>query len=209
MVKSWVIVTLILWLLIWWAGSGAAPATDSGQHEHRSHAEEPTGHGNDSCGLGIHIMDEAERQPGGARHAAAMQKPHHGEHSGHAETSTSSEGMHMIHEPQFGGAFYMAPDQLHHLELLYSNECGIRIVFYNALTQPIDARRFRAFVRILPKDQDLPETLRFLSPSVDGTFLRTSVGAHVDTPFKVELYVEFPESDEPELFNATITGSDH
>jgi hypothetical protein len=114
----------------------------------------------------------------------------------------------MVHEPQFGGAFYMAPNRLHHLELLYSKACGIRVVFFNALTQPVGARRFRAFIRILPEDQDLPETLRFLSPSADGDFLESDAGAHVETPFKVELYVKFPGSDEPELFNATISASE-
>lgn len=48
--------------------------------------------------------------------------------------------------------------------------------------------------------------IRFLSPSDDDAVLQTAISDPVPTPFEIELYVKFPETEEPELFNVLIPG---
>lgn len=98
----------------------------------------------------------------------------------------------------------MAPNKLHYLEAVYSEACGLRVFFYNAFTEAIHVARFRAFVRVIPKAEDKPEVLRFLSSASQGTVLTASFGDHISWPLGVELYVAFPGSEEPELFNIQV-----
>ena len=98
----------------------------------------------------------------------------------------------------------MAPDKIHHLEGIYSDECGFRLFFYNAFAEPIRADRFQGLIKIIPNDQSEPEVMRFLSVSQGGAVLQSPVSEHVSRPFDIELYVKFPESEEPQLFNIKI-----
>lgn len=73
-----------------------------------------------------------------------------------------------MHQPQRGGAFFMAPDKLHHVEALYSEACGLRAYFYNIRTEAIGVTSFRAFARVIPASPDEPEVLRFPTPVEEG-----------------------------------------
>lgn len=178
----------------------------SDAHAEHGRAEQPSNEMatamESSCHLPIQISEAVEQQPGGALYAGAAVQ----QHSHQGMPMPEMEGAHMVHRPQHGGAFFMAPNKLHHLEALYSDHCGFRVVFYNAVTQHIRANRFQAFVRAIPKDEDEPETLRFLSHSEDGATLGTTFGASLSKPFDVELYVKFPDSEEPQLFNIQVAG---
>ena len=114
------------------------------------------------------------------------------------------EGAHMIHASQFGGSFFMAPNKINHVEALYSDDCGFRVVFFNILTQPIRADRFRAMIMVIPDALDEPELHRFLSPAQDGEILSATIGDEVSKPFEIRLYVEFPEALEPELLTIRV-----
>ena len=48
------------------------------------------------------------------------------------------------------------------------------------------------------------QDIRFLSPAEGGTVLTAGIGNAVSRPFKIDLYVRFPESDEPQLFNIRV-----
>ena len=89
------------------------------------------------------------------------------------------EGAHMIHKSQHGGAFFMAPSKMNNVEVLYSDDCGFRAVFYNIRTECIRADRFRAFIKVVPDAMDEPEVLRFLSPDQNGEVLSASIGDEV------------------------------
>ena len=110
----------------------------------------------------------------------------------------------MVHQPQRGGAFFMAPDKLHHVEALYSGACHLRVFFYNIRTEAIGVTHFRAFARVIPESPDEPEVLRFLTPVEDGALLGASPGDQASRPFEIELYVRFPEGDAPQLFTVRI-----
>jgi hypothetical protein len=180
----------------------------TGPTEH-GHSHKAKAHGVTSCDIDIQLTEEAEQQAGGALYTGPIPKGHHRmTHRNKDKMPAEMKGAHTLHEPQYGGKdFFMAPNQLNHLEPLYSPDCGFRVVFYNAFTQPIRVSRFRALIKIIPEDENEPEMIRFLSPSEDSTVLQTAISNPVPEPFEIELYVKFPETEEPELFNVLIPGS--
>jgi hypothetical protein len=114
------------------------------------------------------------------------------------------KGAHEVHEGQYGGTFFMAPNKTNHVEGIHSKECGFRLVIFNAMTQPINVNRFGAFVKYIPEDEDEPEAYRILSPSHDGSVLQVPSNPEIKGKFDVELYVKFPDSDEPNMFNIRV-----
>ncbi len=205
-------------LLIAWAiqpADGHAQTTSLApmpeQHQDQAKGTDPA-----SCRIPVHVTAEAERQPGGALHKGSMagkrmmaQSPSTAEMPKMAEMSKMAEmpkveGAHMIHRGQHGGAFFMAPNKMNHVEALYSDDCGFRVIFYNIRTEYIRAARFRAFIKVVPDSMDEPEVLRFLSPDQNGEILAATIGDEAGKPFEIQLYVEFPENDEPELFTIRV-----
>lgn len=179
-----------------------------------------------SCRIPVQVTEAAERQPGGALHEGSMagkrmkaqspataKMPKMAEMSAQMSAQMSAkmssgmskvEGAHMIHRGQYGGAFFMAPKKLNHLEIFYSDDCGFRVIFYNIRTESIRAARFRTFIKVVPDSMDEPEVLRFLSPGQNGEILRASIGEEAGKPFEIQLYVEFLEGDEPEMFTIRV-----
>lgn len=153
-----------------------------------------------SCDLAVRVTEAAERQAGGAHHKG-MPASHH---AVPGKDMVHMKGAHTIHEPQHGGAFFMAPNKMHHLEGMYSEACGFQLVFYNAFTKSIRADRFRAMIKVVPTKDDEPEVMRFLSKTQHDTVLHATVGNEVSRPFTIELYIEFPDSDEPQLFTIKV-----
>ena len=105
----------------------------------------------------------------------------------------------------------MVPNQLHHMEVVYSLDCGFQLFMYNAFTEPIRADRFQAFILILPEGgDDFFEVMRFLVPSEDGSHLHTPIAHHHDDPknpkgaFEIELFMKFPEDVQPRKFDLVI-----
>jgi len=176
----------------------ALAAEQSQEHTHGQHRATAT---NDpACDVLIKISEAAELQLGGALHAS----PEVEQHSGHSQSMPETQGAHMTHRPRHGGAFFMAPNKMHHLEGVYSDECGFQIFLYSAFTEPIHVNRFQAFVHVFPSGEDELDIIRFLSPANGGTVLTAAFGNAVSRPFQIELYLKFPESDEPQLFNVIV-----
>ena len=152
--------------------------------------------GTAACDLKIQLTEKAEMMPGGAhfKGTKGMKK----------DKMAGMKGAHEVHEGQYGGTFFMAPNKTNHVEGVYSKECGFRLVIFNAMTQPISVNRFGAFVKYIPEDEDEPEAYRILSQSHDGSVLQASSNPEIKGKFDVELYVKFPDSDEPNMFNIRI-----
>ena len=170
--------------------SGMAEA----ESKHSQHA------GKGACALGITLSEAAERKAGGA----LFEKPptaHHGHKNGAME---QMKGAHMRHQPQHGGAFYMAGNMMHHLEIIYSEACGFAVGFYNAHTEAIRADRFRAFLMAVPDDESEAEVVRILTPADDAASLRAPLGQAISKPFRIRLHVKFPGQVEPQLFTRMI-----
>jgi hypothetical protein len=179
---------------------GWSAALADSRHGHAAGGGKTEVVGMPSCQIPVHITENAEGQPGGALYKG----PSVMHHMKRGNPMPEMKGMHVDHRPRHGGAFFMAPDKMHHLEGMFSERCGFRLVFYNAMTKPIRADRFRAFIKAVPEKEHEPEVIRFLSVNAEGTVFRADIGDEVTRPFEIELYVKFPETDEPQLFNIRV-----
>ena len=189
------------------------------QHDHKGGMKNA---GKADCTAPVKIGDDAERKPGGSLYEGPLPKEAtrrrslgatrvaSAKPSMSAKSMKEMEGAHLMHKGQRGGELIMVPNQLHHLEIVYSTECGYQLFFYNAFTEPIRADRFHAFVLVLPEDgDDFFELLRFLTPSADGSHLSSRLFADGDKRkprgiFETELYIKFPESLQPMRFDPIV-----
>ena len=156
-----------------------------------------------SCETAVHLTAEAEKRMGGALYEGPMEGGEAMPAREGGEAMAGMTGAHELHIGQQGGAFFMAPNKIHHVEAKYSKECGVRLFIYNAFTEPISVGRFQAFFKIIPQDENEwdKEVIRFLTPSPDAAVLHARGDHDIVGLFKIELYVKFPESDDAELFN--------
>ncbi len=173
------------------------------EHKHKGHAghgRATASSGNKNCANDIKLSDAAEKKAGGA-----LFKMPATTHHGHNKSSMGEmKGAHMSHHPQYGGAFYMAPNKMHHLEIIYSDTCGFSVIFYNAFTEAIRADRFRAFLTAVPEDESEAELVRILAPAHGATMLHAPLGETLEKPFQIRLYVKFPDTVEPQLFTTRV-----
>ena len=173
--------------------------------------------GSAACDLKIKLTEKAEMMEGGAKFTGTLGTAMAGmkmdKKSGmkmdkmagmKMDKKSGMKGAHEIHEGQYGGTFFMAPNKTHHIEGIYSKDCGFRLVLFNAHTQPINVNRFGAFVKYIPEDEDTPEAFRILSPAHEGSVLQVASNPKIKGEFDVELYVSFPGSDEPSMFNIRV-----
>ncbi len=121
----------------------------------------------------------------------------HGKEDAHKE---EKEDAHGVHRGLYGGVFFMAPNKIHHVEGIYSKKCGFSLVIFNAHTKPINVSQYTAFVKYVPEDEDQLEAIRFLLPTKDGSLLKAP-SVEIEGPYEVELYLKFPDSEEPAMFN--------
>ena len=148
------------------------------------------------CPIQVELAQAAETQLGGARYSGPKLTP--------KEIMATMKSAHQVHHPQFDGTFSMAPNKMNHVEVIYSDACGVRVYIYNAFTRPIRVDRFLAFVEFVPLDDDQFEVIRFLQPSKDGSYLGTDADPGVEPPFDLDLFMKFPESDQVELFTVKL-----
>ena len=148
------------------------------------------------CHIQVELTENAETKLGGALYSGPKMTPE--------EIMAIMKDAHLVHHPQYGGAFSMAPNKMNHVEVTYSDACGARVFMFNAYTEPIRADRFLAFVEFVPRDDDQFEVIRFLQPSKNGDYLVTSANHGVEPPFDIRLHMKFPGSDEVELFTVKL-----
>lgn len=169
------------------------------------------------CGEPVMLSEAAEKKLGGSLYTGPLPESvskmsemsrEHGvmqsEDVSDQEMSSTKAvlaGTHNVHAGLRGGEFIMVPDNLRHMEVVYSLECGFQLFLYNAFTEPISVAPFQAMILVLPEDGDeFFELMRFLVPSEDGGVLQTKLSQSDDDPenskgiMEVELYIKFPES---------------
>jgi hypothetical protein len=175
------------------------------------HAQAETG-----CEDEVHLTEDAETRLGGALYEGPMESAEAmpgvlEAMPGMSDKVPEMAGAHEVHEAQRGGLFFMAPNKINHIEARYSDACGIQLLVYNAFTEPISVERFQAFVRIVPEDDSEweKEVVRFLSPTGGGGILQANGDSDIEGPYRIELYVKFPESDDAELFDIPVDATAH
>jgi hypothetical protein len=99
---------------------------------------------------------------------------------------------HGNHNPQHGGAFFMAPDNWHHLEGAYFSPGTFRLYLYDDFTRPLESAKVRATKArlILPKEgKEIPLER-------NGRFLEAKLG-RLPFPAVMQAKVRF-QPDAPE-----------
>ena len=176
-----------------------------------------------ACSAPVHLTEAAEKKMGGAMYhgplpMAAKQKAGRKMDAKQFTNMVMTDmqmkemkGAHNVHKGVRGGEFIMVPNHLHHMEIVYSLECGFQLFMYNAFTEPIRVDRFQAFILILPESgDDSFEMMRFLVPSKDGGVMQTPIAHDDDSQkapkglFEVELYIKFPEDIQPRKFDLVV-----
>lgn len=196
----------------------------AGPMKQERHKDENKGaHKKVACTQPVHLTEAAETKLGGALYRGPLPKaakqmarmklgavPAVDVAIG-AKDMPEMEGAHGVHKGFRGGEFIMVPNQLHHMEAVYTLECGLQLFIYNAFSEPIRIDRFQGFILILPEGGDeFFEVMRFLVPSADGSVLQTDIAHHHDNPknpkglFEVELYMKFPEDIHPRKFDLIV-----
>lgn len=208
-----------LWTVFFTLIIVASMVDASETHTGNTHVAHERSH--EACTTPVHLSEEAEMKPGGALYkgplpeeASAMNSMHmsHGGNIPKPALDTAGipamAGAHNIHKGMHGGDFFMAKNKLHHLEALYSDDCGFQLFLYNAFTEPIRVHRFQAVLVVLSMEKgEGMKTVRFLAPSVDGGNLHTPLMLEAGasgTLYDAELYVNFPEAVEAVQFDLIL-----
>jgi hypothetical protein len=107
---------------------------------------------------------------------------------------------HLDHQPKHGGIFFMAPDNLHHLEGAMVGGVEFRIYFYDEFTKPISAKPFTVRAEIHYSDRDeIKAIVLEHGPSTD--FLVGKLPAGEKLPVHVKLFADFKDGGGPQVFD--------
>ena len=110
---------------------------------------------------------------------------------------------HQNHRPQHGGAFFMAEDNIHHLEGVLIDPGTFRLYLYDAYTvglPPEDVKDTHGMVEI--GDTGAGKEIA-LKPSDDGRTLEANLGPKVSFPITLTVRLHLPgeaPDAKPELF---------
>ena len=109
---------------------------------------------------------------------------------------------HLDHEAKHGGAFFMAPDQKHHLEGTLSATNEFRVYFYDEYTKSIPAGKFTAEAKAWNKGAGEADRkpLKF-SLAPDKSFLTGKVDASVRMPLSIKAFIDFKDGQKPQVFD--------
>ncbi len=108
---------------------------------------------------------------------------------------------HMDHNAKHDGVFFMAPSKTHHIEGVYSKKCGFQLYIYDAYTQPLTTSGFQAFIKVIQgKEDEEYELVHFLTQTKGSMVLQTSTNLGIEEHFVIELYLDTPENDTPDVY---------
>jgi hypothetical protein len=109
---------------------------------------------------------------------------------------------HLDHDAKHGGAFFMAPDQKHHLEGTLSATNEFRVYFYDEYTKSIPADKFTGEAKAWNKgagEADRKPLKLALAP--DKSFLTGKVDASVKMPLSIKAFIDFKDGQKPQVFD--------
>ncbi len=119
--------------------------------------------------------------------------------------SSEGQGMdeHSDHDPKHGGIFFMALDEVHHLEGTLSDPGMFRVYLYNAMTMPLDTEKMAQASGTLhwgefPDPPGIP-----LEVGHEEGMLMAELDKEIEFPLTLTLLLNFPGAAEgdSELFN--------
>jgi len=113
---------------------------------------------------------------------------------------------HLDHSAKHGGAFFMAPDQKHHLEGTISDKGEFRIHFYDEYTKPISAAKFTAEGTAWAKGSDKESPLK-MSLEPGKSYLTGSVDKSIKFPLSIKVFIDFKDGEKPQVFDFDFEGA--
>lgn len=119
---------------------------------------------------------------------------------------------HQDHDSKHGGDFFMAFDEIHHLEGTLSEPGIFRVYLYDEFTKPLSkASVAKAAAKVTwGRAEDSPETA--MKSSADGLTLEAKAPAKVSFPTELTLRIRFPGAapdSRPELFTFPFKAYTH
>lgn len=138
----------------------------------------------------------------------------------HCRMKLSDTKSHMDHRPRHGGQFYMASNQIHHLEGVFGPNGEFRLYFYDEFTQPLPADLFfvRAFVvptgaagtpavttqaATTQAESTSPRPVTFRC-SESRRSLRAKIDATVPRPARMTVWIDFRDGGREQPFEFQI-----
>ena len=123
--------------------------------------------------------------------------------SGMGQSSMEHEGEHSDHDPKHGGIFFIALDEIHHLEGTLSDPDVFRVYLYDAMTMPLTSDSMGEASGTLhwgefPDPPGIP-----LEMSSQDAMLEAKLDREVEFPVTLTLLIRFPgmgADSNPELF---------
>ena len=119
------------------------------------------------------------------------------------EAMADMEGTHEDHDPKHGGIFFMALDEVHHLEGTLSSPGMFRVYLYDAMTMPLNDEKMQEASGTLhwgefPDPPGIP-----LKVGYEEGVLMAELDREIEFPLTLTLLVSFPDAPdgESELFN--------
>ncbi len=119
------------------------------------------------------------------------------------ENMADMEGTHEDHDPKHGGIFFMALDEVHHLEGALSSPGMFRVYLYDAMTMPLNDEQMQEASGTLhwgefPDPPAIP-----LKVGHEDGMLMAELDREIEFPLILTLLVNFPDTPdgESELFN--------
>lgn len=120
---------------------------------------------------------------------------------------------HADHKPKYGGQFFMAPDNWHHLEGTLVSERELRIYLYDNFTKPLDSAGFAGQVRIQSVDEQDEEIGTSVTvpvrPVTKQPYLVAEIPEGTKLPIHTEARLTFPKAPTSYLFNFDFRGRQH
>jgi len=109
---------------------------------------------------------------------------------------------HLDHEAKHGGAFFMTPDQKHHLEGTLSATNEFRVYFYDEYTKPIPADKFTGEAKVGAKGGN-PSDRKSLTISIEPgkAFLTGKVDPSIKLPLSIKTFIDFKDGEKPQVFD--------
>jgi len=118
---------------------------------------------------------------------------------------SQGQGMeeHLDHDPQYGGTFFMALDEVHHLEGTLTSPGMFRVYLYDALTMPLNAEEVKETAGTIhwgefPDPPGIP-----LKVGNEKGMMMAELDREIEFPVTLTLLLNFPgaQDGESELFN--------
>ena len=132
--------------------------------------------------------------------------------SGMEQSSMEHGEEHSDHDPKHGGTFFMALDEIHHLEGTLSDPDRFRVYLYDAMTMPLSADKIKEVSGTVHWGE-FPDPPAI--PLEVGTELGSVVAdldRELEFPVTLTLLLRFPgmgADSDPELFTFVFDGYSH